>query len=232
MNDFYATRRMRNRVPQTEAAAQGLGAAQSDDMSDLLDDDVSTQATTPAEIQENAGREALPEQTPHPQTRPEMRQPMREEDPMTRAARRAEELRDHGALDSDTTDEFYVDPDIVPPGWTYEWKRKITMGAEDPAYQVHLRKAGWEPVPTARHPELMPLDGRYPVIERKGMVLMERPKEINDEAQHREYQKARNQVRQKEQQLSSADSGQFERSNKGDSLVKVKKTFEHVPIPE
>lgn len=185
-------------------------------------------ALEPEIIQQEPVTSEVEEAQPH---RPAMRQTMREEDPRVRAARRAAELREHIGDGDEGIDEFYVDLSIIPPGWSYEWKRKITMGAEDPTYQVHLRKAGWEPVPTSRHPELMPLDGNYPIIERKGMVLMERPAEISDESRDRELRKARNQVRQKEAQLNSADSGQFERENKGQSLVKVNKSYERIPIP-
>jgi hypothetical protein len=78
----------------------------------------------------------------------------------------------------------------------------------------------------------MPNQGNYPVIERKGMILMERPAEISDEARAIELRKARNQVRQKEAQLNSAEGGQFERSNKDQSLVKVRKSYDSIPIPQ
>lgn len=165
--------------------------------------------------------------------RPTMRPAMREEDPRTRAARRAAELRDHRNGDMDEgVDEFFIDPADIPEGWAYEWKRKTVLGAEDPAYQVALARAGWEPVPTSRHPSYMPMGGDYPFIERKGMVLMERPKEITDEARSIELRKARQQVRQKEAQLNSAEGGQFERSNKDQSLVKISRSYESIPIPE
>jgi hypothetical protein len=163
--------------------------------------------------------------------RAEMRPPMREEDPRARAARRAQELRDHrGSLD-DGTDDFYVDPSAVPPGWDYEWKRKTVMGAEDPAYQVALMRAGWEPVPASRHPEMMPDRGHFATIERKGMILMERPKEITDEMRELELRKARQQVRQKEQQLNSAPEGQFGRDH-AQVRPKINKSYEAIPIPE
>ena len=160
------------------------------------------------------------------------RGPKREEDPRTRAARRAAELREHLGDSDEGTDEFHIPPSDIPPGWAYEWKRKTMLGAEDPAYQVALARAGWEPVPTARHPEYMPGDGNYPIIERKGMVLMERPLEINEEAHARELRKARGQVRQKEEQLSAPGVGEFERSNKDKSLVKVRKSYEAIPVPD
>lgn len=167
-----------------------------------------------------------------PTIRADIRAPMREEDPRTRAARRAAELRDHlGDLD-EGTDDFYINKDDVPAGWEYEWKRKLLLGAEDPAYQVALARAGWEPVPTSRHPSYMPNNGDYPIIERKGMVLMERPSEISEEARAIELRKARNQVRQKEAQLNSAEGGQFERANKDQSLVNIRKSYDSIPIPQ
>ena len=166
-------------------------------------------------------------------SRPEMRPTMREEDPRTRAARRSAELRDHRGGDmSEGSDDFYIDLGDIPAGWTYEWKRKLVLGAEDPAYMVALARAGWEAVPTSRHPSYMPNSGNYPTIERKGMLLMERPTEITDDARDHERFKARNQVRQKEAQLNSAEGGQFERSNKDQSLVKINRSYESIPIPK
>ena len=173
------------------------------------------------------------EAVPVAPSRPEMRPTMREEDPRARAARRAAELRDHRNGDMDEgVDEFFIDPADIPEGWSYEWKRRTVLGAEDPAYQVALARAGWEPVQTSRHPSYMPMGGDYPFIERKGMILMERPLEITDDARNAELRKARMQVRQKEAQLNSAESGQFERTNKDQSLVKVRKSYEAIPIPE
>lgn len=182
---------------------------------------------------EHATEEAFtPYVPPVAESRPEMRPTMREEDPRARAARRAAELRDHHNGDMEEgVDEFYIDPTDIPEGWSYEWKRRTVLGAEDPAYQVALARAGWEPVPTSRHPSYMPMGGDYPFIERKGMILMERPLEITDDARNAELRKARAQVRQKEAQLNSAEGGQFERSNKDQSLVKVRKSYESIPIP-
>jgi hypothetical protein len=167
-----------------------------------------------------------------PQTvieRPPMRSPLREEDPRAAAARRAAEIRGHlGGLD-EGTDEFSAPP--PPDGWTYEWKRKTVMGQEDPAYQIHLARVGWEPVPTKRHPEMMPHNGSHPVIERKGMVLMQRPAVITEEAREIELRRARGQVRAKEEQLSSAPDGQFER-NHPQARPKISKGYEPVPVPK
>jgi len=165
-------------------------------------------------------------------SRSEIRPKMREEDPRTRAARRTAEIRNHlGSMD-EGTDDFYINPDDVPEGWTYEWKRKTLLGQEDPAYQVQLARTGWEPVPASRHPAYMPDNGKHTTIERKGMILMERPLELSEEARNIELRKARQQVRHKEEQLNAAPQGHFDRSNKSASLVKVGKSYEAIPVPK
>lgn len=193
-------------------------------------------AATEAEKVQNEEQHALEEVfEPAPvaavPTRAPMRPAMREEDPRARAARRAAELRDHLGEEPDGVDEFFIDPNDIPDGWDYEWKAKFVLGQEQATHILALRRAGWEEVPTSRHPSYMPMGSDLPYIERKGMVLMERPKEITDEARARELRKARLQVRHKEEQLNAATGGQFERTNKDQSLVKVKKSYESIPIP-
>jgi hypothetical protein len=164
--------------------------------------------------------------------RRDLRPEVREEDPRTRAARRAAEIRNHINVDDEGVDEFFIDPSVIPPGWSYEWKRRTVMNEENAAYQVQLQLKGWEPVPASRHPEYMPNNGRFSTIERKGMVLMERPLEITEAARQAELRKARIQVRSKEEQLNTAPGGTFERSNKDAGMAKVNKSYEPIPIPQ
>lgn len=155
------------------------------------------------------------------------------DDSRTRAARRALELREHrGGNMDDGVDKFYIDPRLIPDGWSYEWKRFTILGKEDPSYQVSLADRGWEAVPRSRHPFMMPENYQGQTIEREGQVLMERPKEITDEVNVIEKRKAREQVRSKEEQLAGAEPGQFQRDNKGNSLVSVKKSYESIAIPD
>lgn len=164
------------------------------------------------------------------------REPMREsfEDHLKRAADRMAVLRGHFGdeiLDAGT-DEFYIAPSDIPPGWDYQWKRHTLLGKEDPAYQVQLARAGWEPVKTRRHPHFMPDGSKDTFITRKGMILMERPLELTRQAERAERDKARKQVRNKEEQITAAPPGQFDRSNKGDSMTSVKKGYVPMPVPE
>jgi hypothetical protein len=163
--------------------------------------------------------------------RADMRAEMREESSADRAKRRAAEIRGHlGGLD-DGTDEFYVDLTCVPDGWTYEWKRLSLLGAEDPTYTVHLARMGWEPVPSSRHPEMMPSGWARGTIERKGLILMERPSEVVDEARRLQDRAARDQVRAKEAQLSGTPDGTMTRDHEKVRPA-IKKSFEAMPVPK
>jgi hypothetical protein len=157
-----------------------------------------------------------------------------EEDSRTRAARRAAELHEHlgAGIDDDGVNEFYIDPRIIPDGWSYEWKRFTVLGAQDPGYQVSVAMKGWEAVPASRHPELMPDTNKGTTIDRKGMVLMERPAVITAEAVARENRKAVSQVRQKEEQLKGAPPGTFDRDNKGTPMANIKRSHEAIAIPK
>lgn len=160
------------------------------------------------------------------------RAPMREPSSKDRAAARAAELRDHGSLDQDESDQFFIPPEDIPDGWTYEWKTYTVLGQEKPAYQVQIARAGWEAVPASRHPGYMPHGYTGGTIVRDGQVLMERPTEIVEQARATERRKARDQVRAKEIQLGAAPDGQFARDNKGTPLAQIGKTYEHIPIPD
>lgn len=163
--------------------------------------------------------------------RSEMRPQMRDEDHLARAKMRANQIKGHlGDLD-EGHDKFYIPKDIVPDGWTYEWKRRLLLGQEDPSYQVSLARMGWEPVPSKRHPEMMPTNWKGETIERDGLILMERPTEIVEEARRIEYMKARKQVRDKEAQLSGTPDGTMTRDH-AQTRPKISKSFESVPIPK
>jgi hypothetical protein len=165
--------------------------------------------------------------------RENMREPVREDDPLTRAAKRVAELRGHlGTLD-EGMDEFFVDPNMVPEGWSYEWKRHLLLGAEDPSYNVSLAREGWEPVPVNRdskHRAMMPMNWSGSHIERKGMILMERPSEIVEEMRLLEKRKARDQVRAKEAQLSGTPDGTLTRDHP-QAKPQIKKGWSSLDVP-
>ena len=154
---------------------------------------------------------------------------MRPEDSRAAAEKRAQEILGNFDGTEMASDEFA--PPRAPDGWSYEWKVKTVYNQEDPGRMMGYRRTGWHEVPASRHPEMMPHGYKGADIERKGMVLMERPKEITDRFKDRDRQAARAQVRTKEEQLSAAPQGSFERQNKDSSLVRVKKGYEPMEIP-
>ena len=159
---------------------------------------------------------------------------MREESPSERAKRRAAEIRGHIGDMDEGTDEFYIPAQIIPEGWTYEWKRKLLLGQEDPTYTVQLARMGWEAVPLNRdrdHMAMMPPTWPHNTIERKGMILMERPTEVVEEARSIELKRARDQVRAKEAQLAGTPEGTMTRDH-AKARPQIKKSYEAIPIPE
>lgn len=170
---------------------------------------------------------------PAEDTRPAMRPELRDDSPRAAAARRAAEILGHLGDMDEGTDEFYIPADAIPDGWTYEWKRRLVQGQEDPAYQVALARTGWMPVPAARHPEMMPSGWKGTTIERKGQVLMERPAEITERVEDLDRRKARNQVKAKEAQLATAPPGTMEKEfSDPRTRPQIKKSYEAMPIPK
>lgn len=163
----------------------------------------------------------------------DMRAPVRAPDPRAEAKARAAQIRESLIGGPEGEDKFYIPAELIPDGWTYEWKRHTTYGKEDPSYEISLARSGWTAVPTARHPSFMPSGTKEMIIVRDGMMLMERPQEITDELRRQDLQRARSQVKAKEEQLREAPPGHFERDDpKGRVAPKIKKNFEPIPITE
>ena len=170
--------------------------------------------------------------TSRPAMRTAMRPEMRQEDSRARAARRTAEILGNlkGELVNEGYNEFSA-PD-APPGWTYEWKTKSVLNQEQYSYQSELKRTGWQEVPSTRHPEMVPEDKeRWPVIEKKGLVLMERPVVITDKVRQAERRKAAEQISAKKAQLGETKPGQF---GPDDPRVRpsVKNSYSPVAVPE
>lgn len=139
------------------------------------------------------------------------------------AEQRAQELLEGGLVPEESIDEFTAP--TPPDGWTYEWKTHTVAGAIDHSRVTQQQRMGWEPVPASRHPEMMPLGYTGSVIEKKGMMLMQRPKQITDRVVMFERRKAMDQVRVKEAQLGQARAGEFERGTNPNAPVRVGKEY-------
>jgi hypothetical protein len=119
-----------------------------------------------------------------------------------RAAQRSEQRVPQRLTLRTGSNRYEFDRDMIPPGQTYEWKRKSIFGQDDQENLINLEHNGWTPVPADRHPELT---GRRAVagaeICRGGLILMERADEITAEARELDVFAARNQVATQVQRL-------------------------------
>src|SRR5271163_2374634 len=81
-------------------------------------------------------------------------------------------------------DPFYVPPEIVPKGWSYQWNSVTIYNNPDllVGQQMQMYENGWRPVPAERHPGRYVPSTKTGDILRDGMRLEERPIEMTEEA--------------------------------------------------
>ncbi len=131
---------------------------------------------------------------------------------------------------TNTGDKFAIDKEDIPEGYTYQWIAESVLGNSDKEMisTVGFHENGWRPVPASRHPgQFMPVGYSGP-IRRDGQVLVERPKELTDEARQEEIGAARNLIRTQNEQfqprLPQARAGQ-----RGTQL-QASRTYEPMPV--
>lgn len=79
--------------------------------------------------------------------------------------------------------KLYVPKEKIPTGMVYSWVRESTLNEPDPDNMTDRMVRGWQPVPAARHPEMVPppLPGyegmEVTVIRRGGLILCEKPED-------------------------------------------------------
>lgn len=129
-------------------------------------------------------------------------------------------------------DKFHIPPEIIPDGWSYEWKRQSCYGQPDPDHQINLRANHWRSVPSDRHPQLMP-DGHTGAITKDGQILMERPAYLTEEARQEDYEIAMGEVARKEAQLGHTPPNTFTRDHESARRVtRVRRTYGPMTVEE
>lgn len=131
------------------------------------------------------------------------------EQSLARAEARIRQLRGNPDLQGQERDKYWA-PN-PPEGFDYQWKLKSVMNQDDIDRIRQNEMNGWEPVPLARHPELMPRGWKGDTIEVGGLVLMERPMLFTQEAREEERRAARDAVMTKEAQMREGRSGDLGR---------------------
>lgn len=134
--------------------------------------------------------------------RDDIRQDVRS-DSVRAAELRAQEIMDSLDGSSAAGGELDIPANLAPDGWEYELKRVAVAGQEDRHHQLGLLRMGWSPVPSSRHPWLMPAGHEGP-IQIKGLMLMEKPKILVDRSRQAEKRDALDQLRNSEAALREA----------------------------
>lgn len=129
-------------------------------------------------------------------------------------------------------DMFYVPIDEIPEGSSYEWKRWSVNGLEDPFYIAQMREQGWEPVNPKSHPTWVPPGYSQPHIIKGGMILMERPQSLTDEAKAENRKLAKQQMREAEQRLGMTPKDTLTRDHEGVKPRLVKELMRPIQIDE
>lgn len=105
--------------------------------------------------------------------------------------------------DTGHSDPFFVPPEIIPEGWTYEWKRILTYNQPDDTHMAELARNGWEPVPNSRHPGLfMSADKEGPIVVRD-LGLYERSEILTRDAIRMRQERANDPLRTIHAQLGA-----------------------------
>lgn len=99
---------------------------------------------------------------------------------------------------------FDLDQSRIPPGMAYTWKRVSLLGQEDKENQIIAEMNGWTPVPANRHPELAGKSGGEGPIVRKGLMLMEQPKEWEEESRALQDFRAANTLEEQVQRMGKS----------------------------
>lgn len=105
-------------------------------------------------------------------------------------------------------DYFDMVKDDIPAGHSYEWKTYSIYGKVETQMHMIQRENGWSPVPPDRHP-ILPRVGD--AIIHEGMILMERPKRLTDEARAEDSDAANAALRMGKQKAAQAEAGQLDR---------------------
>lgn len=112
-------------------------------------------------------------------------------------------------------DPLHIDPNLIPEGMTYEWKVETVMGMEAEAEMVDAQEyGGWSFVPSSRKGHERLGQRKYREgnrIGHGGLVLMERPKELTEEARAEDAEAAAAQVGTQMRRLQLTSRGEMDR---------------------
>lgn len=126
-------------------------------------------------------------------------------------------------------DSFYVPPDIIPAGWSYQWNVVTVYGERQTAMQVAAMDNGWRPVPAKRHDGIFMPPGHEGAIERDGQMLMERPMVLTQEARDEERRKADGLITMQKEAIGQALPAGFDNRHRKVAPT-IRTNYERSPV--
>lgn len=129
-------------------------------------------------------------------------------------------------------DDTYIAPHEIPPGMDYNWKRFTVTGEPQEEYLMAMAENGWEPVPAARHPRLASRSRKDGHIVRGGLILMERPMELTEEARAEDLAEARAQLSIQQRRLMETPAGTMPRDADPRTAARIRQTYEPMQVPD
>lgn len=127
-------------------------------------------------------------------------------------------------------DLFHVPDSIKPPGWSYEWKKTSVTGEPATGHQTMLAQNGWTAVPAIRHDGMFMPQGYKGPIERDGLMLMERPQILTDEARAEDERRTKAQVNVNKRELDETMPRGFTTEHR-ELPNQIKSNFEPSSVP-
>jgi hypothetical protein len=106
-----------------------------------------------------------------------------------------------------TTDPFHVPEEWKPDGWEYEWKAYSVYEQVQQSHMNNMQENAFRPVPASRYPGKFMANGYEGPILRDGLMLMERPVPLGEEARAEEITKATRQMQNQREALQLSRQG-------------------------
>jgi hypothetical protein len=103
-------------------------------------------------------------------------------------------------------DQFAIPDSMRQEGWSYQWIAEVVLNEPQTAALIDFQNNGWTPVPASRCPGVMMPAGETGPIRRKGLMLVERPSVLTEEARAEEIADAKALVRANAEQFMPPDS--------------------------
>lgn len=174
-----------------------------------------TEATAAEAPSRRRGRPPVNREAQH---RPPLREPIRQ-------TMRDSERTPSGRIKNLSNDIFWYDQAKQPREMDYQWIRETIVGKPDEKNEMgRMMMNGWTPVPADRHPERGIGFKAGEQIRAGGQILMERPREMTEEAQQEDYDRAVRQVTDNFHRLQLDDKDMLPKHRRdGKSLVKLRK---------